>query len=276
MRISELKPYSIGIVASNKPLNTNIVDVSPIEDAPFINGELTADTEEVTLETTDQLGSSSQVSLTSANTVKAEWLPLGSSNRRTAPDVRRGESVVLYRFADADKFYWTTLKDDMRLRKLETVIYAFSGTKQENANVNEDNYYYLELSTHRKLIHFHTSKANGELFGYDIQINPGEGFIKIQDDAGNFVILDSKEKQIALKNTDGCYLDINKKNATLNVPETLTINAKNFVEKIAQSLVTQATTVYTEASDKIMQQGSSIVVQGNDTVAISSPATTIV
>jgi len=285
MKVSQLKPYSIGIVAENKPLNSKMVDVVPSEDVPFVNGELNSDTKNDTVDSSDQAGSSYQVSLTSANVVKAEWLPMGGSNRVTAPDVRRGETVVLYRFADVDKFYWITLKDDMNLRKLETVIYAFSATQDESSTeVGPDTYYYLEVSTHRKLIHFHTTKANKEPFGYDIQINTAEGFIKFQDDAGNFIILDSKEKQIAAKNTDGSYIDLNKKNLTISVPETVKIISKDLIHEIAETITTGAGKSITEntkdhttnASGALKEQAGSIDVNSSSTLNETASGTIMI
>lgn len=138
---------------------------------------------------------------------------------------------MLYRFADTDEYWWATLKDDLHLRKLETVIYAFSGTRDESAKPTAENTYFLEISTHRKLVHFHTSKADGEPFIYDIQINTKDGCIIITDDIGNYFSLDSKQRQLEVKNADGSHVDVHKKNITITAPETLTFKAKNVVHE---------------------------------------------
>lgn len=248
MAFSELKVYSIGIAAENLKLGNGpdkapnrILEVTPIEDSPMLDGEINSDHTEDQVKSEDVNGGQEQIKTKSANSVKASWLPLGSSNRFTPPNVRRGERVVLYRYSDEDKFYWTTLFDDLKLRKLETVIYAFSGTQDENdQSITPDSYYFLEVSTHKGLVHFHTSKKNGEFCSYDLQINPKDGLIKIEDDMGNLFIFDSQEKQIAMKNADDNYMEINKKNTTFNVPETLTIKAKNVVQQVNESIKTEA------------------------------------
>lgn len=282
MAISELKPYSLGIVAENKKLRgadgkfNYVVEVTPIEDVPMIDGEITSKIIDEKVQSQDSDGNAYEVKVNSANSIAATWLPLGGSNRVTAPDVRRGTVVMLWRFSDEDKFFWVTLKDDLALRKLETVVYAWSGTKKEGADVNADNYYYLEVSTHRGVVHFHTSKANGEFCAYDIQINTKDGVIQISDDVGNSFFFNSKEHQLSMKNADDCYMDLNKKNLTINVPETFAVYAKNVVHKIDQSIVTQASNIATTASKGIHQQGADVVVHGSASVAVTSPATTIV
>lgn len=236
MELSKLHICSIGVVAKNKSLKSRVIEVTPIEATPMANGELTDNTVSYKASAVDTQGSAYQVEVPTTNTVKATWLPMHSSNRVTAPDVRRGELVVLYRFADTDDFWWATLKDDLELRKLETVIYAFSGTREESAKPSAENTYFLEISTHNKLVHFHTSKADGEPFIYDIQINTKDGNITIRDDAGNYFSFDSKERQLELKNVDGTHIDLNKKDLTITVPETYTLQAKNVVERIGESL----------------------------------------
>ena len=123
-RVSKLRFYSIGVVASNKALSSNVIEVTPIEELPMLDGEIDSNTTNETAKGVDASGKNYQSSVTMGNSIQAEWLRLGSANRMTSPDVRRGESVIIYQFGDADKYYWNTLKNDSQLRKLETVVYA--------------------------------------------------------------------------------------------------------------------------------------------------------
>lgn len=225
-QVSKLEFYSVGIVAKNKDLSSKEIEVTPIEDLPFANGELTDNTNTETTTAKDAGGSSYTSKVNSTNTVKAVWLPIGQPNRLTAPDVRRGENVMLYKYSDHDKYYWVTLTEDTKLRKLETVVYGFSGTTDESSSPNADNMYYLEVSTHRKLIHLHTSKANGELFNYDVQINGAEGFIQVQDNDGNYFTINSKDTIVELANADGSKLSLDKKVINLNAPDQFNIITK--------------------------------------------------
>lgn len=247
--VSKLRVYSVGIVAENKKLDTRVVEVVPIEDSITLDGEFNSNIEKYFAEGVTDDNTPYKLELDTSISVKATWLPMQSSNRHTAPDVRRGERVVLYRFADNDEFWWSTLKDQLELRKLETVIYAFSGTKVEGAPVNSENYYFLEISTHKKIVNFSTSKADGETWRYNIQINtePGQGFIKIEDDDGQFIILDSKERQIIAQNKDLSKVDIDKRKIFIEAPDLVQVKSKKIYME-SQENTTVATTINEKAS----------------------------
>ena len=229
MEASKFNFYSIGLVAKNKPLSSKIIEVTPTEDLPMLNGEITDNAKNTTATSTDASGATYSSKVTTTSTLKATWLPINNSNRLTPPDVRRGETIVIYRFGDTDQYFWNTLKDDSNLRRLETVIYGFSGNPTEGAPVDAENMYFLEVSTHKKIMHLHTSKKNGEPFTYDIQINAGEGYIQIQDDGDNFILFNSTERRIVASNADGSYLSIDKKNVSIKAPDTYTVDAKTIV-----------------------------------------------
>lgn len=239
---SKLRPYSLGIVAENKALSSKDVEVVPYEQSPILDGEITSASADIKAKGVDSVGSVLEKTVTSTLSVKAKWLPIGASNRVSAPDVRRGELVMLYKFADADMYFWNTLKDDISLRKLETVIYAFSATMNESAEMNASTYYFIEISTHKKLITLHTSKDNGEPFSYDIQLNTEAGYFVITDDVGNHILMDSKNSRIHLKNVDGSEYDMDKTNLTINVPQRMEFNAHE-LEVNAKTTINGYTTV---------------------------------
>jgi hypothetical protein len=242
MRVSQLKPYSIATVAANKPLDSVFIEATPQEDMPMLSGQLTDNVATYEAKGVDSQGQSYQDAMASTATVKAEWLPMGSSNRMTPPDVRRGEQVVLYRFADQDKYYWTTFKDDMKLRKLETVIYAWSGTTDESQDTTAATSYFFEISTHRKLVTFHTAKANGEPCTFDLQFNTGEGTFQLQDDIGNFFYFDAINRVIQMQNVDGSLFVLNQKNVKIVAPEMWEVQAKNGKITIGEQMDIQCPT----------------------------------
>jgi hypothetical protein len=136
--------------------------------------------------------------------------------------------VVIYQFADMNKFYWTTLQDDTHLRKLETVIYAWSGTADEDAKNGPDNSYFLEISTHRGVCTFHTSNANGEFCAYDIQIDSKNGRVVIKDGVGNYFLLDSQAHQMRMENVDGSIVDITKQIATITTVSEINLKTSKY------------------------------------------------
>ena len=254
-QLSEFHFYSMGIVAANKELSSKEIEVFPIEIGHFANGEITDNASSVLSSAQDASGATYSTNTTTTNSIKAVWLPIGNSNRMTAPDVRRGEKVMIYRFADTDKFYWQVHNNDMDLRKLETVIYAFSATTDEGAKTDSDNSYFLEISTHSKLMHLHTSNKNGEPFIYDIQINAGTGFIQIQDDQGNYIKFDTVAHQILLSNQDGSSVEVNKANINMTCPDS--INMKSSVLNINCPTIN---------STGVVAQTGNVAIDGNTTM----------
>jgi hypothetical protein len=189
--ISQFKIYSYGIVADNKALSSKIINVTPIEIASMLDGELASNPTTVESKGKDIHEKEYNISVTKDNVIEATWLPFGT-NRVTAPDVRRGEPVLIWQYGSTDKYYWSILglKDD--LRRLETVVYAFNANPSEaSKEFNPDDNYFIEISTHNKQVTFHTSKANGEPFVYAFQFNTGEGKVLLADDAGNSFEIDS-------------------------------------------------------------------------------------
>lgn len=274
--MSRIRFYSMGIVAENKALDSDIVEVSPVEELPFLDGEITDDAQEITVSNVNKDGRSSSNTAYITNTIPAKWLPIAGGNRVTPPDVRRGAVVMLYQMADEKKYYWTTLTNDLKLRKLETVLYAFSATQDEAADVNGDNYYYLEISTHTKSITFHTSKADGEPFSYDVQINTKDGRILITDDVNNYILLDSKQKQVRMENTDGCFFEILGKDCNLNIVNDWNITVGGNVNRSVTGSVNEDTggSHSNKVSDSFNVESSSNTLSA-DVNILDAPANTI-
>ncbi|MGF6604354.1 hypothetical protein P3T23_009109 [Paraburkholderia sp. GAS448] len=224
---SHLQPVSIGIVAENKLPSSNLIEVTPIEKLPFVDGELTQTGTTLSASGTDVNGAAYSTQVASSTTIKAEWLREGESNRVSAPDVRRGARVKLYQFADSDRYYWTVCGDDSSLRKLETVTHAWSGTQDESAKLDPSNSYFFQVSTHTGLVTLTTSKANGEAHAYGIQLNTREGYLRIQDDIGNYLILDSTQNLFEIGNGDQSLLQMMQTRLSILTQDEIDIRTTN-------------------------------------------------
>lgn len=218
--LSQFHFYSLGTVAVNKPLNVDIIEVTPSEHTGMLNGEILDHQVQESRKSTNADGSAYETNTTQSATIKCRWMPFGS-NRLTSPDVRRGEQVVIMRFGDKNEFYWVSTEYEKKLRKLETVVYGISATRDENDIGNPDSMYYIEISSHRKLIHLHTSNKNGEPFVYDLQLNTGDGYFLLTDDVNNLINLDSKNTRIELTNSDSSTVQIDKKNIYGYAPDNI-------------------------------------------------------
>lgn len=219
---SQLFPYSIGIAVENKPLDSRHLNVAPIEQLSALDGELTFNPVEHIVKGQLPDGGSYETKIITDVSITAEWLPMGS-NRVTPPDIRRGELVEIYRLADTDKFFWRPLGIRDHLRRLETVIWAFNGSPDENTvGIDPSTCYFVEVSTHQKQITISTSKANGEPFAYSFQINAADGKVVLEDDAGNFIELDSANTLLHLENAEGTMLELNQRDIKAHAPNNFT------------------------------------------------------
>jgi hypothetical protein len=230
VEVSGLRFYSIGRIANNKALNSKIVDVTPIEQLSQLDGELISLPFESTVSGQRSDGSAYDSTVKLNTALQATWVPM-SSNRRTAPDVRRNERVIIWRYKDTDTFYWTDLGWDDHLRRLETVHYRWSSTPDEAADMDDvSNWYHLAISTHEKLIHLETSRKNGEQAKYALAINTGTGVVTLTDDYGNLIQLESVEKIISLRNGDQTTWQLNKKELIGYAQENMRVEAEERIE----------------------------------------------
>lgn len=210
-RMSQLRPYSYGIVARNKAPSSFTIEVTPTEDLPMVDGEITDNVTTTSGAGTDSSGASYEAASTQSLTLTAEWLPLGLGNRQTPPDVRIGEQVMIYQFGDADKYYWVTTRTDLSLRRLETVIYAFSAYAKEGGYTPDNTTTYVfGVSSHAKKIWLSTSMANGEPYAYELSFDLENGFFRIVDNIDNQISLDSENHIVRLQNADGSFFELNK------------------------------------------------------------------
>lgn len=225
-KVSALHVHGFGVVAANKPLGSNNIEFFAPEEFPTASGVVSDNASGYDVAGMDASGQAYKDTVTQTMTKPATWMPFGS-NRMTAPDVRKGERVVIWRYGDADMYYWASQADDMNLRKLETAVYAWSATQNEGKATDATTSYFFEVSTHNKLMHVHTSKDNGELCSYDIQLNPGTGVFQFQDDLGTVFMIDSMNNALTYQNSDGTVINVNKKSISMQAPEMFSILAKN-------------------------------------------------
>lgn len=212
MHGSQLHSYSIGLAAENKPLRSRILNVTPVEQLPSLDGEIAFNPTDSITVGEDSEGNRYEVKTVMDITLSCEWLPMGS-NRVTPPDIRRGELVEVYQLGDSDQYFWRPLGLRDHLRRLETVIYAFNAnpTEDEDNQIDINNCYFLEVSTHNRTITLGTSQANGEPFQYTLQLNAGAGLVTLVDDIGNLVELDSSERSILAQNADESFIQLDKR-----------------------------------------------------------------
>lgn len=234
---SEMRFFCYAKVANNKKRDSITIEFFPMEHIPFVDGEVNEDQQDYQDGGEEFVGGGYNANVKSSNALPADWLREGQSNRMTPPDVRRGERVKIWQYADSDKYYWETFGVDNDLRKLETVVFAYNANPIEDTKTDFENSYSLEISTHDKVIRMHTSDKNGEFCTYDIEINPGEGYVLIQDSIGNYIHMESRANRIELMNASGSHYDMDKEHITETAPGSHTIKTPYHRIEAAQTVI---------------------------------------
>lgn len=219
-RVSKLKSYSLGIVVKNKAKGDDRIMVCPIEDLTFIEGLLAEYTQDFNVSLPDINGKINGVKLLGDGHVVAKWIPYGSSNRISPPDVRAGETVQIFQYADNDEYHWTTIFNEPSLRRLECATYMYSDLANGSKPYDKASSYWFEVSTADKTIKLHTSKSNGETVGYDVVLDTGTATLLVTDDVGNSVHLESNQGRLSTVTTK----EINATTETVNIKAAMAVN----------------------------------------------------
>lgn len=241
MKTSMFYPHSMGTVAAAKPLSktdkhplgTYNIEVTLDEIFPFVDGQVTDNTQSYRAKGTGATGRAYDVDIDTTVTVKAEWLPFGSGNRKTAPDVQIGEQVLVWRKADLDEgYYWQPWGgNEENLRRLETVIYAWSASPNGGnaGGFDPENSYWFEVSTHRGVVTFGTSKANGEPFAWNFQIDAKTGIANLLNDIGDRITIDATQALFEVENSEGTLVQGKGSDATVKAGGSVTLDAPESV-----------------------------------------------
>ena len=263
IRESVFRKYSIGIVAEHAVIGSKEILVVPVEDTPHMDGILKSNPQIITSKGKDADGKDYEVSALLDNTVTATWLP-ESSNRVSAPNVRRNTRVQLYRMGDSDTFYWRDMGLDGSLMRQETVIYAWNNNPDPQGSdvMDPETAYFLEISTHNGHVTFGTSKSNGEPFAYTFQLNAKEGRFVLGDDdenGGNQLSLDSMAKHIQAILSTGTQFNLDQNNIYGYAPENITFKAAKNILMLCETFNLEATKSFgckTETFDVVAPKGS--------------------
>ncbi len=250
MENSLLKPYSIGIVLEDKEGDSDMIKVMPTEQLSMFSGDLNEQKLNYNVNAPDAQGIKRTSQIEGGVEIVAKWI-FSSGNRVTAPNVKKNESVLIYRFADTDEFYWQTFMREPSLRRREHVHYAFSNLPSGVKPYDKNSSYWFEISTREKHIHLHTSKNDNEPFEYDLNIDTKIGNLSITDDIQNSITIDSKNRIITINHTSGNKIQItdndismtNQSGSNINMNGgDITINCNNLVFNTSTTTINSGNT----------------------------------
>lgn len=225
-----LECYGVGTVAMDKETDTDEVQVHIKGLFPESDGEVTTTVETKESSSKTPTGDTQSSTSLQSNTVACKWMAL-NTNRVTAPDVRKGSKVVVYKFAGTSKYLWTYFGMDGTLR-LETVVWAYSASPNisENTPVTPENYYMFLLSTHTGKIQLLTGQGNGESTSYAFELNTKEGRFSVVDGENNILSLNSMAHALSFINDEKSFINIEKKDITLSCERNMLLKGKEKID----------------------------------------------
>lgn len=224
--VSQFHFETLAKVALTPEINAWDIEVMPTEKTNQAGTEVVAINQKESIQH-KTYGGEDNVTVDTSNCIKATWLPWNTT-RKTPPNVRRNDDVLIFRLGNSSKYYWVD-NSTKNVKRLETILFAISGDSKNPMASDYSNAYFLEVSSHGKRISLHTSQANGEPFGYDIQLDTDDGKLTVIDTALNQIFLDSAETTIGAKNANGTRILLEKKNINAYAPDSIRYEAVNTI-----------------------------------------------
>lgn len=255
--------YGVAIVAEDKATDTDEVLVYLSSLYPEADGEVVATAEKKDVTIKSPTGDTHSSSALSSNAVMMKWLPF-NTNRVTAPDVRKGSKVVVYKFKGQSTYRWMYFGMDGTLR-LETVIYAFSATPhvKEDAPLTPDNYYIFLISSHTKKIQLLTGMGNGEPTNYAITLDTGQGGFSLVDGEQNMFILNSMKHFWSFSNQEKSNFAIDKKKIIASCEDEMLLRGKEHIGLQAKRIDVACETFDMSATSTATVTSPNIILNGN-------------
>jgi hypothetical protein len=257
--------FYLGIVLEDKSPNAEDILVHIAELTPFIDGKV--ETQSNFVKVGDE-SSNSYSNVEISNGISATYFSF-ITNRAYAPDVKKNEQVLVFRYGDAHKYYWVPLGRDDHLRRTERYTIRVSDNLTVPQGLSDNNCYTLELDTKYKgHILLKTAKTTEEAFQYQIRIDTINSTIQICDDNDNQIFLDSNVPRIKINNTNGSYVDVVKDNVNVVAPQDIILKADR------QILIdTPNITVANQAGDgSCVMNSKNMAINSSGSMVIKAPS----
>ena len=221
---SKLTMYSLAYVAEDYIEDSPYIKAIPIEILSDLTGTAAKDTKEK-IKSKDINNENIHVVVNKTHVITAKWINLNEPNRLTAPNVCKGETIMLWKYT-GDRYFWTTFYNELDLRKNEKVTYVYSNKADIKDASKLKQVYYWAIDTINKFVRLHTDDNDGEVTTYDMELNTKDGEFILVDGLGNQIKLTSNLGLLTI--TTNVSVVINTTNAFINATGSATVNTPLF------------------------------------------------
>ncbi|MGL5397146.1 MAG: hypothetical protein ACRDBQ_18015 [Shewanella sp.] len=245
-RNSQIEFYSLGLVAEDKPRNTDLIQVIPIE-VTFSEPTKVAIQESFTERSHDSLFGKDCLVVKETNTITARWWKF-NSHQVKAPEVCKEDNVLIYRLGKTDVYFWMDL-GSANVKRLEDTLYAWAADPNNQMADDLSNAYVLNVSSMDKHITLRTSCANEEAVAYVWQFNLRDGTHLTMDDRGNRSYINSLDNDLGFENAEGSKINVRGTQGFVYAKEKVTVETE-YLHGIAKKVQFDATESFRVNSPK--------------------------
>lgn len=233
---------------------------------PNARGQLETNPQKFKVNGNDRAGYSYALTTKTSSTVTAVWINR-DSNRLTAPQVQKGERVMIYRFGGSDKtFYWEPANLDNNKRVQEAVVMAYAAKPESASRTNTpttpENAYTETRDGINGLIETRMSEANGEISPWLVQYNGKDGTMVITDQKGNLIQIDTKTTTIEIQNADRSHIQLSKDTINISCENTVNLSAQNEINIKTKNYNIECET-YTHKAKQVTWEAEKVEMTGN-------------
>lgn len=199
--------YSLGIVVEDKERESVKLVVTPTEVLPNAKGKL-GDYKIPPKVSQEKLVKGNHTSnKTGDGKLTAVWLAGENSQRTTPPNMRKGERVMIYTYADTQLYFWRAIEIKEDLRRLEDVSYKFGNLSKIGGTWGKDGAWTFRVNTFDKYASFTTTTSDGESFSYEFKIDAKAGTVSVKDNKNQHFTLNTADGTFTAKANNHIILD---------------------------------------------------------------------
>lgn len=270
---SNYHAFSLGRVVANKERESRLIKIHPFEILPHMEEEMDDSTRQRKKEGIDHVERKYSVTVTEQAWLEADWI--GATYFEKAPDVAKGELVMIYRAGDSDKFYWDVFGRNDSHRMQEDVVISFSAKPQYDAGEpvpkDETNSYRIRINSYEKFIEMTTSEANEEVTTYKMKWDMAAGTFEMVDKETNRIFLNTPETFWEIYNKDNTYLRLDEKKIFMHAEERIQfdtdlfqINCETYELNCANGTVDARETFTIEAGSELSMSAPTTTMEANN------------
>lgn len=206
-----------GTVAENSIFGKEEVILVFLNEAfPNNGGKLEVNPEIFTVKGKDAKGKHYTIKTNTNSAINATFLPR-QSNRITAPQMKKGERVLVHRFQNENTYYWEPMGFDNHRKTQETVVFSYAAKsgKVEGEPTTPENSYSQTFDGTNGMIEQRMTAANGEMSPWVVQYDAKNGVYTLTDQRGNTIRIDTGSTVIDIINADQSHVQLDGK--TINI-----------------------------------------------------------